>query len=105
MASGIISSIIFKFKRSFDESFIASAASNVFFGSLQSIVHIPLEKLQNKLHFLTLKLYLKKLSAIAPPEPPSPIIIDIVGTFNSIQHSIDLAIASACPLSSAPTPG
>ena len=44
-------------------------------------------------------------NAIAPPEPPSPITIAKVGTFNFIQHSIDLAIASACPLSSAPTPG
>ena len=43
--------------------------------------------------------------AIAPPEPPSPIIIAIVGTLSSIQHSIDFAIASACPRSSAPTPG
>ena len=44
-------------------------------------------------------------NAIAPPDPPSPIIIAKVGTFNFIQHSIDFAIASACPLSSAPTPG
>ena len=43
---------------------------------------------------------LDEANAIAPPDPPSPIIIDNVGTFNSIQHSIDLAIASACPLSS-----
>ena len=34
-------------------------------------------------------------NAIAPPEPPSPIITEIVGTFKSIEHSIDLAIASA----------
>ena len=26
--------------------------------------------------------------AIAPPEPPSPIIIEIIGTFNDMQHSI-----------------
>ena len=32
-------------------------------------------------------------------------MIDNVGTFNFMQHSIDFAIASACPLSSAPTPG
>ena len=35
------------------------------------------------------------LDAIAPPEPPSPIIIANVGTFNCIQHSIDFAMASA----------
>ena len=29
------------------------------------------------------------------PEPPSPITIAIVGTFNFIQHSIDFAMASA----------
>ena len=33
--------------------------------------------------------------AIAPPDPPSPIIIAIVGTVNFIEHSIDFAIASA----------
>ena len=47
----------------------------------------------------------EEANAIAPPEPPSPIIIAKVGTLSSIQHSIDLAMASACPLSSAPTPG
>ncbi len=35
----------------------------------------------------------------------TPGFIANVGTFNFMQHSIDLAIASACPLSSAPTPG
>ena len=34
-------------------------------------------------------------NAIAPPDPPSPIIIAIVGTLSSMQHSIDFAIASA----------
>ena len=34
-------------------------------------------------------------NAIAPPDPPSPITIAIVGTFKFIQHSIDFAIASA----------
>ena len=48
---------------------------------------------------------MEEARAIAPPDPPSPIIIDMVGTANSMQHSIDLAIASAWPLSSAPTPG
>ena len=43
--------------------------------------------------------------AIAPPEPPSPIIIDIFGTLYCMQHSIELAIDSACPLCSAPIPG
>ena len=38
---------------------------------------------------------LDEASAIAPPEPPSPIIIAKVGTFNFMQHSIDFAIASA----------
>ena len=43
--------------------------------------------------------------AIAPPEPPSPIIILITGTLISRDVWIQEAIASACPLSSAPTPG
>ena len=33
------------------------------------------------------------------------IITEIIGTFNDMQHSIELAIASACPLCSAPIPG
>ena len=41
IGSNIISSIIFNSKRSFAESFIALAASSVFFGSLQSIVAQP----------------------------------------------------------------
>ena len=48
---------------------------------------------------------LDEAKAIAPPDPPSPIIIEIVGTPNDKEHSIDFAIASAWPLSSAPTPG
>ena len=47
---------------------------------------------------------LAEAKAIAPPDPPS-LMIDIFGTFSLMQLSIDLAIASACPLSSAPTPG
>ena len=44
-------------------------------------------------------------SVIAPPDPPSPIIIEIFGTVNDMQHSIEFAIAEACPLCSAPIPG
>ena len=33
--------------------------------------------------------------AIAPPEPPSPIIIEMFGTLSDIQHSIEVAIAEA----------
>ena len=33
--------------------------------------------------------------AIAPPDPPSPIMIDSIGTVKRMQHSIDIAIASA----------
>ena len=43
--------------------------------------------------------------AIAPPEPPSPIITEIFGTVSDILHSIEDAIADACPLCSAPIPG
>ena len=43
--------------------------------------------------------------AIAPPEPPSPIIIEMFGTVNDILCSIELAIADAWPLCSAPIPG
>ena len=43
--------------------------------------------------------------ATAPPDPPSPIIIAIIGTPNDKQHSVVFAIASDCPRCSAPTPG
>ena len=33
--------------------------------------------------------------AIAPPDPPSPIIIEIFGTVYDMQHSIEFAIAEA----------
>ena len=48
---------------------------------------------------------LEEAKAIAPPDPPSPMIIEIFGTVNDIEHSIELAIAEACPLCSAPMPG
>ena len=43
--------------------------------------------------------------ATAPPEPPSPIINENIGASTLIEHFIELAIASDCPLSSASTPG
>ena len=43
--------------------------------------------------------------AKAPPEAPSPITIEIIGTFNADISNKFLAIASAWPLSSAPMPG
>ena len=36
----------------------------------------------------------EEAKAIAPPDPPSPMITEIVGTCNAIQHSMDFAIAS-----------
>ena len=44
-------------------------------------------------------------NAKAPPLDPSPIIILIVGTVKLAISNIELAIASPCPLSSAPIPG
>ena len=43
--------------------------------------------------------------ATAPPEPPSPIMTDMKGTSKFKHCSVDRAIASACPLSSAHFPG
>ena len=40
-----------------------------------------------------------------PPEPPSPMMTAITGTRSPTLTSIDRAMASACPRSSAPTPG
>ena len=44
-------------------------------------------------------------SAMAPPEPPSPVIVQIIGEPSVKQRSVDRAIASAWPRSSPPTPG
>jgi len=43
--------------------------------------------------------------ATAPPDPPSPVISEIIGIFAFKEVLMQLAIASACPLSSAPLPG
>ena len=43
--------------------------------------------------------------ANAPPEPPSPMTTDTTGARSVAIASSDLAMASLCPRSSAPTPG
>ena len=43
--------------------------------------------------------------ATAPPDPPSPVITAISGTPSDKQRSVERAMASACPRSSAPMPG
>ena len=42
---------------------------------------------------------------MAPPDPPSPMMVATKGTGASRQASIDRAIASACPRASASMPG
>src|SRR5918911_234738 len=42
--------------------------------------------------------------AMAPPEPPSPMMTATFGTPRLRQRSVARAMASACPRSSAPTP-
>ena len=101
----MISSITLNSNKSFEESFMAVAASSVFLGSLHKIVAHPSGDITEYIAFSSIITLLEEARAIAPPEPPSPIMIEIVGTLSSILHSIDFAIASAWPLSSAPTPG
>ncbi len=43
--------------------------------------------------------------ATAPPEPPSPMMTEISGTPTCRHFSVERAIASAWPRSSAPLPG
>ena len=95
----------FNSSKSFADNFIALAASSIFFGSLHKIVAHPSGEITEYIAFSNIITLFDDAKAIAPPEPPSPIMIASVGTLSSIQHSIDFAIASACPLSSAPTPG
>jgi len=42
---------------------------------------------------------------MAPPEPPSPVTVATIGTFRVRQRSVERAMASLWPRSSAPTPG
>ena len=105
IGSSIISSIIFKSSKSFDVNFIAFDASKVLVGSLQSIAAQPSGDITEYIACSNIITLFDDANAIAPPDPPSPIIIEILGTSKFIQCSIDLAIASAWPLSSAPTPG
>ena len=105
IGSFITSSIIFIFKSSFEVNFIALAASNDLLGSLHNMEAQPSGDITEQIAFSNIKTLFADAKAIAPPEPPSPIIIEIIGTFSDIQHSIELAIASACPLCSAPIPG
>ena len=44
-------------------------------------------------------------SATAPPEPPSPTITETIGAPRERHFWVQVAIASACPRSSAPRPG
>ena len=81
--------------KSLADNFIAFAASNIFFGSLHKIVAHPSGEITEYIAFSNIITLLDDASAIAPPDPPSPITIAIVGTVNCIQFSIDLAIASA----------
>ena len=43
--------------------------------------------------------------ATAPPEPPSPMMTETIGTPRPKQQSVERAMASAWPRSSAPMPG
>ena len=49
--------------------------------------------------------WLATASATAPPDPPSPMMVETSGTFTFRQASVERAMASACPRSSASMPG
>jgi len=91
--------------RSFAVNFIASAASSDLLGSLQRIEAHPSGEITEYIEFSNIITLFEDASAIAPPDPPSPIIIEMFGTFRDMQHSIEFAIAVAWPLCSAPMPG
>ena len=74
-------------------------------GSFHKIAAHPSGDITEYIAFSNIKTLLADAKAIAPPEPPSPIITDMIGTLKDMQHSIELAIACACPLCSAPMPG
>ena len=101
----MVSSIIWFFKRSCAVNFIAFAASRDFVGSFHKIAAHPSGDMTEYIAFSNIKTLFADAKAIAPPDPPSPIINDMIGTLKDMQHSIELAIACACPLCSAPIPG
>ena len=67
--------------------------------------YASLVEITEYIEFSSMITLLDEARAIAPPDPPSPIIIEILGTVKDIQHSIEFAMAEACPLCSAPIPG
>ena len=101
----MISSIIPKRWRSFEVIFIAVAASSAFSELLQRIDAEASGEATVYIECSNIKTLLAAAKAMAPPEPHSPIIIDTTGTPNDNVQSVERAIASDCPRSSAPTPG
>ncbi len=53
----------------------------------------------------SIRMRLAVAMATAPPDPPSPITTVMIGTPTSRHLSVERAMASACPRSSAPMPG
>src|SRR5690606_7171178 len=68
-----------------DEQFSGEITENQAFSSIKNLSPTPIPK--------------------APPDAPSPITIQITGTFNLDISRIFLAMASPCPRSSASKPG
>ena len=61
---------------------MASAACNDLLGSLHKIEAHPSGDITEYIEFSNMITLLDDAKAIAPPEPPSPIMIEIFGTSN-----------------------
>ena len=91
----IISSIIPSSNKSFAVNFIASAACKDLLGSLHRIEAHPSGDITEYIEFSSIITLLDDAKAMAPPDPPSPIMMEIFGTFSDMLHSIEFAIAEA----------
>ena len=103
--SFMILSIIPKSFKSLAVAFISSAASFALVESLYKILANPSGDKIEYTAFSNMAILSPTAIANAPPLEPSPITIQIIGTSSFEISNKFLAIASPCPLSSAPIPG
>ena len=100
----MIFSITFNLSKSSAVSFIRSAASLALEASFQRILANPSGERTAYIPFSSIHTSSATARANAPPLPPSPINILMIGVFNLAISNKFLAIASPSPRSSAPSP-
>ena len=84
---------------------IAPAAFSAIFESFHNIDAHPSGEITEYILYSSINNLSETPIASAPPEPPSPIMTEIIGVDIFDISSKFFAIASLCPRSSAPSPG